>query len=141
MLFVKYIIGGIFALLVLLIPSVSIPSSLEQVDKNLVPESDVVLQKAVINMNIPDNPTLPFGSVWGTVQNAAPGYPVEIEIFKDGKPVYFAQTNVQDDGSYQQYFRVMAVENGQVMHIFQGDYTVEIFKYVVKSSTATATQT
>jgi hypothetical protein len=137
---VKYIIGVLFALLILLIPSLSVPSSQEQVAQNLVPESNVVLQKVVIDMNIPDNPTLPFGCVWGTVQNAAPGYPVEIEIFKDGKPVYFAQTNVQPDGSYQQYFRVISVENGNVLHIFKGDYNVQIFKYVVKNpDTATTT--
>ena len=141
MLVVKYIIGVISALFVLLIPSLTAPASQEQIDKNLVPESDVALQQVIINMNIPDNPKLPFGCVWGTVQNPAPGYPVEIEIFKAGKPVYIAQTDVQPDGSYQQYFRVINVDHGQVMHIFQGDYTVEVFKYVVKSSTPTAAQT
>jgi hypothetical protein len=126
----------------LLLPSLTVPASQEQVASNLVPESDVVLQKAVINMNIPDKPTLPFACVWGTVQNPAPGYPVEIEIFKDGKPVYIAQVDVQSDGSYQHYFRAIDVEHGQVIHIFQGDYTVDVFKYVVKNSTpSTATQT
>lgn len=135
----KYIIGVLFALLILLIPSLSVPASQEQVAQNLVPESNVVLQKAIIDMNIPANPNLPFGCVWGTVQNAAPGYPVEIEIFKDGKPVYIAQTDVQPDGSYQQYFRVISADHGQVIHIFQGDYTVQVFKYVVKSSSPNQT--
>ncbi|MGI0068764.1 MAG: hypothetical protein ACREAN_00750 [Nitrosopumilaceae archaeon] len=138
----KYILGGIFGLFMLLLPSLTVPASQEQVASNLVPESDVVLQKVVINMNIPDNPNLPFACVWGTVQNPAPGYPVEIEIFKDGKPVYVAQVDVQSDGSYQQYFRAIDVEHGQVIHIFQGDYTVDVFKYVVKNSTpSTTTQT
>jgi len=100
MLIVKYIIGGIFGLFMLLLPSMSIPASQEQVAQNLVPESDVVLQKVIMNMNIPDNPKLPFGCVWGTVQNPAPGYPVEIEIFQNGKPVYVAQVDVNSDGSY-----------------------------------------
>jgi len=139
MLVVKYIIGGIFALFMLLLPTLTVPASQEQVAQNLVPESDVVLQKVIINMNIPDDPKLPWGCVWGTVQNAAPGYPVEIEIFKDGKPVYVAQTDVQSDGSYQQYFRVINVDHGQVMHIFKGDYTVYVFKHVVNSSTASTT--
>lgn len=125
----------------LLLPSLTVPVSQEQVASNLVPESDVALQKVVINMNIPNNPTLPFGCVWGTVQNPAPGYPVEIEIFKDGKPVYVAQVDIQSDGSYQKYFRVIDVEHGQVTHIFQGDYTVDVFKYVVKNSTPSTTQT
>ena len=138
----KYIIGGIFGLFMLLLPSITVPASQEQVASNLVPESDVALQKVVMNMNIPDNPKLPFGCVWGTVQNPAPGYPVEIEIFKDGKPVYVAQVDIQSDDSYQKYFRVIDVEHGQVTHIFQGDYTVDVFKYVMKNSTpSTATQT
>jgi len=138
---VKYILGGIFGLFILLLPSVTVPISQEQVAQNLVPESDVVLQKVVMNMNIPDNPKLPFGCVWGTVQNPAPGYPVEIEIFKNGKPVYVAQVDVKSDGSYEKYFRVIDVEKGHVTHIFQGDYTVDVFKYVVKNPTPSTTQT
>jgi hypothetical protein len=137
----KYILGGIFGLFILLLPTLTVPSSQEQVQQNLVPESDVVLQKVIINMNIPDNPKLPWGCVWGTVQNPAPGYPVEIEILKDGKPVYVAQADVKSDGSYEQYFRAISVENGQVTHIFKGDYTVLVFKYVVKSLSASVTQT
>lgn len=138
----KYIIGGIFGLFMLLLPSITVPASQEQVASNLVPESDVALQKVVMNMNIPNNPKLPFGCVWGTVQNPAPGYPVEIEIFKDGKPVYVAQVDVKSDGSYEKYFRVIDVEKDHVTHIFQGDYTVDVFKYVVKNTAApAATQT
>ena len=126
----------------LLLPSITVPASQEQVASNLVPESDVTLQKVVMNMNIPDNPKLPFGCVWGTVNNPAPGYPVEIEIFKDGKPVYVAQVDVKSNGSYEKYFRVIDVEQGKVTHIYQGDYTVDVFKYVLKTSTpSTATQT
>jgi len=139
---VKYIIGGIFGLFMLLLPSITVPSSQEQVASNLVPESDVALQKVIMNMNIPDNPKLPFGCVWGTVQNPAPGYPVEIEIFKDGKPVYIAQVDINSDGSYEKYFRVIDVEKDHVTHIFQGDYTVDVFKYVTKNTAASAsTQT
>ena len=138
----KYIIGGIFGLFMLLLPSITVPASQEQVASNLVPESDVALQKVIMNMNIPDNPKLPFGCVWGTVQNPAPGYPVEIEIFKDGKPVYVAQVDVKSDGSYEKYFRVIDVEKDHVTHIFQGDYTVDVFKYVKKNTAAPAsTQT
>ena len=121
---------------VLLLPSLALPASHAIVPTNLVPESDVIMQKSVITMNIPQNPTLPFGCVWGTVQNAAPGYPVEIEIYKNNKPVYFAQANVTSDGSYEKYFRVANTVNGHENNIFEGDYTVEIFKYVVNSTAA-----
>jgi hypothetical protein len=123
---------------VLLVPGLVFPVHAMVPTQNLVPESNVIMQKSVILMNIPASPKLPFGCVWGTVQNAAPGYPVDIEIYKNGKPVYFAQTNVTYDGSYEKYFRVANTVNGHVYNIFEGDYTVEIFKYVVNSTSGTA---
>lgn len=139
---VRYIIPTILAMTVLLGSGFALPASHAMAPtQNYVPESSVVMQKSVINMNIPADPKLPYGCVWGTVQNAAPGYPVEIEIYKNSKPVYFAQADVSPDGSYQKYFRVMNVDHaGHVTNIFEGDYTVEIFKYVVSSSpSATST--
>ncbi|MDE1826737.1 MAG: hypothetical protein KGH99_00525 [Thaumarchaeota archaeon] len=138
----RYIIPAILAITVLLVSGLAFPASQAMAPaQNLVPENDVVMQKSVINMNIPADPKLPYGCVWGTVQNAAPGYPVDIEIYKNGKPVYFAQANVTSDGSYQKYFRVMNVDHaGHITNIFEGDYTVEIFKYVV-NSTSSATST
>jgi allophanate hydrolase subunit 2 len=97
------------------------------------------MQKNVVYMHISADSKLPFGCVWGTVQNAAPGYPVVIQIYKDGKPVYFAQTNVKSDGSYENYFRVKSIDDGKVNNIFEGDYKVEVFKTVLKTSTASAT--
>ncbi|MGI0046784.1 MAG: hypothetical protein ACREBB_06315 [Nitrosotalea sp.] len=126
---------------VLLVPSFAFPASQAMIPaQNYVSESKVMMQKSVVDMNIPSNPKLPFGCVWGTVQNAAPGYPVDIEIYKNGKPIYFAQANVTSDGSYQQYFRVVNIDQGHVTNIFEGDYTVDIFKYVL-NSTSDATQT
>jgi hypothetical protein len=131
----KLLIGLIIGFSILLLPSIMLQTSQgSEWVQTLVPEQNVVLQKNIISMHIPGDSPLPFGCVWGTVTNAAPGYPVEIEIFKDGKPVYFAQTNVKSDGTYEQYFRVKAVEGDKVIHIFEGDYTVDIYKYVVNSN-------
>ena len=138
----KYLIGMIFALFLLILPSVTLPASQGvQWDQNLVPEEKVVLQKNIVYMHIPVDSKLPFACVWGTVQNPAPGYPVVIQIYKDGKPVYFAQTDVKNDGSYEHYFRVKNVDGDKVLNIFQGDYTVEIFKAVIKIPSAGITQT
>ena len=138
----KYLIGMIFALFLLILPSVTLPASQGvQWDQNLVPEEKVVLQKNIVYMHISVDNKLPFACVWGTVQNAAPGYPVVIQIYKDGKPVYFAQTDVKNDGSYEHYFRVKNVDGDKVLNIFQGDYTVDIFKAVVKNPSAGITQT
>lgn len=135
----KYLGLSVFAI-GLLVTGFGLHGAQAAVPTNLVPESDVVMKKTVISMSIPPNPKLPFGCVWGTVQNAAPGYPVDIEIYKAGKPVYFAQANVTSDGSYEKYFRVANTVDGHETNIFEGDYTVEIFKYVV-NSTSDSTQT
>ena len=132
----KLLLGAIFGFFILLLPSITLSASQgAEWDQKLVPEENVVLQKNIVSMHISGDSKLPFGAVWGTVQNAAPGYPVVIQIYKDGKPVYFAQTNVKSDGSYEQYFRVSSVENNKVIHIFEGDYTVNIYKAVLKSTT------
>ncbi len=134
----KLLIGAIFGFLMLLLPSLTLQTSQgTEWSQTLVPEENVVVEKSIVSMYIPGDSKLPFGCVWGTVQNAAPGYPVEIEIYQNGKPVYVAQTDVNTDGSYQHYFRVKSVEGDKVIHIFEGNYTVDIFKSVVKSTPGT----
>ena len=136
----KYLLMAIFGLSALLLPTVTLSTSQgAESTQGLVPEDSVVMQKNVVYMHISADSKLPFGCVWGTVQNAAPGYPVVIQIYKDGKPVYFAQTNVKSDGSYENYFRVKSIDDGKVNNIFEGDYKVEVFKTVLKTSTASAT--
>ncbi|HJU13436.1 MAG TPA: hypothetical protein VJ792_03180 [Candidatus Nitrosotalea sp.] len=135
----KYAVLSVMAIAALLLPNLAFQQSHAAVPTNLVPESDVSMTKSVVTMHIPPNPSLPFGCVWGTVQNAAPGYPVDIEIYKDSKPVYFAQADVKADGSYEKYFRVANTVNGHEANIFEGDYTVEIFKYVISSASGTNT--
>ena len=137
----KYLAGTTFALFMLILPSLTLPASEGTQDKNLVPEENVVLEKNIVYMHIAPDNKLPFACVWGTVQNAAPGYPVVIQIYKDGKPVYFTQTGVKNDGSYEHYFRVRNVDGDKVINIFQGDYTVEIFKAVIKNPSTGITQT
>lgn len=134
----KLLVGAIFGLFLLLLPSITLPASqgAEWV-QTLVPEDNVVLQKNIVSMHIPGDSKLPFGAVWGTVQNPAPGYPVVIQIYKGDKPVYFAQTDVKSDGSYEKYFRVLSIDDNKVIHIFEGDYTVNIYKAVLKSTTGT----
>jgi hypothetical protein len=138
----KLLVGSIFGLFVLLLPSFTLSTSQGiEWDQKLVPEENVILEKNVVSMHIPGDSKLPFGCVWGTVQNAASGYPVVIQIYKDGKPVYFAQTNVKSDGSYEHYFRVKSVEGDKTIHIFEGDYTVDIYKAIMKNNAPGTTLT
>jgi hypothetical protein len=136
----KLLLGAIFGLFMLMLPNITLPASQgAEWNQNIATtsEQNVVLQKSVISMHIPSDSKLPFGCVWGTVQNAAPGYPVVIQIYQNGKPVYFAQTNVKSDGSYEQYFRVQSIDGTTVTHVFEGDYTVDIYKTVNAPTTGT----
>src|SRR2546427_782991 len=135
----KYIIGMSVGIFLLLIPSISFVSQGVQWDPKLTADSNVQLEKSITYMHIPTDNKLPFGSVWGKVINGAPGYPVVIQIYQNGKPVHFAQVDVKNDGSYDYYFRIRDVEGDKVINIFQGDYTVNIFKTVYVTPTPTVT--
>ncbi len=75
--------------------------------------------------------TLPWGFVEGKIINHVSDYPVIIQIYDDkGEAIHFAQTNVEEDGSYEYRFRVLSMDNGEMIKIFEGDYTVNIFKVV-----------
>jgi len=126
----KYVFGMAVGIFLLLVPSLSSVSQGVQWDPKLIANDNVQLEKSIVYMNIPTDNKLPFGCVWGKVTDAVPGYPVVIQIYQNGKPVYFAQVDVKSDGSYEHYFRIKSVDGNNVINIFQGDYTVDIFKTV-----------
>jgi len=134
------IVFGLAALAALL---VTLPNSTSSVSEEFpsIPtlvskDNSVVLQQKIISMHIPEDNTLPWGFVEGKVINPAEGYPVIIQIYKNGEPVHFAQTDIREDGSYEYKFRARNVDGDQVINIFQGDYTVKIFKTVYVTPTA-----
>ncbi len=45
-----------------------------------------------------------------------------------------AQVNVDDENAYEYKFRVRTVDQGRTNNIFEGDYTVKIFKVVYSNS-------
>ncbi|MEM2785638.1 MAG: hypothetical protein QW652_03130 [Candidatus Nitrosotenuis sp.] len=96
------------------------------------------LEKTIVPFSAPKNNKLPWGFVEGKIANHVEGYPVIIQIFKNGEPVHFAQTDVKEDGTYEYKFRVRDVTNGKVTRIFEGDYIVKIFKvvYIDRDSTS-----
>ena len=92
----------------------------------------VSLKKTVIPMYIPEDNVFPWGSVRGAASDYAERYPVIIQIFKGDDPVYFAQVNVKGDGSFEHKFRIrnMDLTTGEAINIFEGEYTVNIFKVI-----------
>ena len=92
--------------------------------------SSIGIEKTTVPFSAAKNNKLPWGFVEGKVTNPVEGNPVIIQIFKNGEPVHFAQTELKKDGSYEYKFRVRDVTDGKVTKVFDGDYLVKIFKVV-----------
>ena len=104
-----------------------------------IPLEEVVLEKTTTTMTVPKDNTLPWATVRGTVDDPAYGYPVIIQFFEESnldEPVHVAQVDVKGDDTYEYKFRVRNVDldTGVATNIFEGNYTVKIFK-VVNSNT------
>lgn len=106
-------------------------------------DTTIGLEKTIISMNVPEDNTLPWGFVEGKIANHVEGYPVIIQIYDNNGQaipgnnigaIHFAQTEVDNDGSYEYQFRVKDVKGDQSIDIFSGDYTVKVFKVVYLSS-------
>ena len=88
------------------------------------------LEKSTIFFHSSEENSSPWAYVEGKITNHVEGYPVIIQIFKDNDAVHFAQTDVSSNGNYEYKFRVLNSENGVSSKIFDGDYSVKIFKVV-----------
>lgn len=99
--------------------------------------SNMAVEKSVIGLHVPKDNSLPWAFVEGAVSNPVPDYPVIIQIYDDDGggsvagnsvgAVHFAQAEVGPDGIYEYRFRVLDSHRGS---IFEGDYTIKIFKVV-----------
>ena len=116
----KYVLSAIFSLAMLsVIPQILFSDSYF-----------TAIEEKQIKMTIPSDNTLPWAFVEGVAHNVVDGNPVIIQMYQDGKPVHFAQVNVRDDGTYQYQFRVRDVTDSKITNIFEGEYTVKIFKTI-----------
>ena len=90
------------------------------------------LQETITTMNIPQDNKLPWGAVKGASTDYVEGFPIIIQIYKGGDPVHFSQADVEEDGSYEYKFRIrnLDLNTGEVVNIFEGDYTVKIFRVI-----------
>ena len=112
----------------------------EQYQNNItvVPiNEEISLQKTVTTMSVPENNQLPWATVKGPASDHAERYPVIIQFYKGEDPVHVAQVNVKGDGSYEYQFRVrnLDLNTGEFVNVFQGDYTVKIFKVIPNTNT------
>ena len=93
---------------------------------------EISLERTVTTMSVPDDNKLPWGTVMGDASDVAERYPIIIQFYKGEDPVHFAQIDSKGDGSYEYKFRVRSLDSnsGEFVNIFQGDYTVKIYKVI-----------
>ena len=96
------------------------------------------IEKTTLSFNVSESNSLPWAFVEGKIDNHVPDFPVIIQIFDTNTTiignnigaVHFAQTSVNSDGSYEYKFRVQTLDGDTANNIFEGNYTVKIFKVV-----------
>ena len=126
----KMLVIASFALLAVGV-LMTMPLSYANTQTTTTPLGDQLsLEKTTTALVIPETNMLPWGYVTGTVDNPVEGYPVIIQFFQGGVPVHIAQVDVDNDGTYNYKFRILDVVEGQTINVFEGDYTVKIFKVV-----------
>ena len=96
----------------------------------------VSLETTITTLTVPENNTLPWGTVYGAASDVAERYPVIIQFYKGDEAVHVAQIDTKGDGSYEYKFRVRNLDHqtGQFTDIFEGQYTVKIFKVITNTN-------
>jgi len=92
----------------------------------------ISLETTTVTLSVPENNTLPWGTVFGSPSDVAERYPVIIQFYKGDEVVHIAQVDTRGDGSYEYKFRVKNLDHdtGKFTDIFHGEYTVKIFKVI-----------
>ena len=121
------IIAGLFVLVTMIGMSPSFADSNTTVISTI---NGIQLTQTVVPMTISSDNTMPWGFIEGTVDNYAEGYPVIVQIYQNDEPVHFAQTDVNEDGTYEYKFRARNVDGNNVVNVYDGDYEVKIFKSI-----------
>ena len=96
---------GIFAGLFVLVTMIGMSPSFADSNTTVISTNDgIQLTKTVVPMIISSDNTMPWGFIEGTVDNYAEGYPVIVQIYQNDVPIHFAQTDVNEDGTYEYKF-------------------------------------
>jgi hypothetical protein len=122
---------GIFAGLFVLVVMIGMSPSFADSNTTVLSTNDgIQLTKTVVPMSVSSDNIMPWGFIEGTVENHAEGHPVIIQIYQNNEPVHFAQTNVDEDGTYEYKFRARNIDGNNVINVYEGKYEVKIFKSV-----------
>ena len=122
---------GIFAGLFVLVAMIGMsPSFADSNTTVLSTNNGIQLTETVVTMSVSPDNTLPWAFVEGVVENHAEGHPVIVQIYQNDEPIHFAQTDVNEDGTYEYKFRAKNIDGDKVVNVYKGDYEVKIFKSV-----------
>ena len=110
-------------------------------------DGNIGIEKTTLTFSVPNDNNLPWAFVEGKIANQVLDYPVVIQIYdnddqitgNDVGAVHFAQADVSEDGTYEYKFRVKDIDGEKIVNIFEGDYTVKIFKVVYLYSNLSST--
>ena len=96
----------------------------------------ISLEKTTTTMSVPQENKLPWGTVRGEASEYVERYPIIIQFYKGEEAIHFAQVDVKGDGSYEYKFRVRNLDSntGEFVNIFEGDYTVKIYRVIPNSN-------
>jgi hypothetical protein len=125
------LITSIFTIFGIMIIPGDISAETNQITVTPINEK-ISLEKTVVTMNVPADNQLPWGTVRGEASDVAERYPIIIQFYKGEEPVHFAQVDAKGDGSYEYKFRARNLDfnTGEFVNIFEGDYTVKIYKVI-----------
>ncbi|HEY5736489.1 MAG TPA: hypothetical protein VIS47_08045 [Nitrosopumilus sp.] len=132
------LIASVITVFAVLVIPADISAETNQVTVTPINEK-VSLEKTVTTMNVPLDNTLPWGTVRGVASDVAERYPIIIQFYKGEDPVHFAQVDAKGDGSYEYKFRVRNLDSntGEFVNVFEGDYTVKIYKVIPNTNNLT----
>ena len=120
---------GIFAGLFVLVTMIGMSPSFADSNTTVISTNDgIQLTKTVVPMIISSDNTMPWGFVEGAIENHAEGHPVILQIYQNDEPVHFAQTDVNEDGTYEYKFLARNIDGDNVVNVYEGDYEIKIFK-------------
>ena len=124
---------SIIALLAIMIVPNSAVAETNQNEISVKPINEKIsLETTITTLTVPEDNTLPWGTVYGAASDVAERYPVIIQFYKGDEAVHMAQIDTKGDGSYEYKFRVRNLDQstGEFTNIFYGEYTVKIFKVI-----------
>ena len=127
------VMASIIAILGIIIVPNSVVAETNQNSVNVTPINEKIsLETTITTLTVPENNTLPWGTVYGAASDVAERYPVIIQFYKGDEAIHMAQIDTKGDGSYEYKFRVRNLDQstGEFTNIFHGEYTVKIFKVI-----------